>query len=64
MKPVRFNSKKMGAKAPFLKPFMRTHSNRRKILEKSGGKRRPERPDFGKESSSVAENATDLREGQ
>lgn len=38
MKPVRFNSKKMGAKAPFLKPFMRTHSNRRKILEKSGKK--------------------------
>lgn len=50
MKPVRFNSKKMGAKAPFLKPFMRTHSNRRKILEKSGKKGRPERPDFGKES--------------
>lgn len=56
MKPVRFNSKKMGAKAPFLKPFMRTHSNRRKILEKSGKKGRPERPDFGKESLTVAEN--------
>lgn len=61
MKPVRFNSKKMGAKAPFLKPFMRTHSNRRKILEKSGKKGRPERPDFGKESLIVAEN---LEEGQ
>ena len=56
MKPVRFNSKKMGAKAPFLKPFMRTHSNRRKILEKSGKKGRPGRPDFGKESLTVAEN--------
>lgn len=61
MKPVRFNSKKMGAKAPFLKPFMRTHSNRRKILEKSGKKGRPGRPDFGKESLTVAEN---LEEGQ
>lgn len=61
MKPVRFNSKKMGAKAPLLKPFMRTHSNRRKILEKSGKKGRPERPDFGKESLTVAEN---LEEGQ
>ena len=61
MKPVRFNSKKMGAKAPFLKPFMRTHSNRRKILEKSGKKGRPERPVFGKESLTVAEN---LEEGQ
>ncbi|RKI69646.1 hypothetical protein D7V91_04560 [bacterium 1xD42-67] len=64
MKTGRFSPKKMGTKGPFLKPFTRTHSNRRKILEKSGGKRRPERPDFGKESSSVAENATDLREGQ
>lgn len=56
MKPVRFNSKKMGAKAPFLKSFTRTHSNRRKILGKSGKKGRPGRPDFGKESLTVAEN--------
>ena len=56
MKPVRFNSKKMGAKAPFLKPFMRTHSNRRKILEKSGGRRPLAAQDFGKERGSVAEN--------
>jgi hypothetical protein len=54
----------MGAKEPFLKPFTRTHSNRRKILEKSSGKRRPERPDFGKESSPVAENTNDMEEGQ
>lgn len=61
MKHGRFNSKKMGSKEPFLKPFTRTHSNRRKILEKSGKKGRPERPDFGKESLTVAEN---LEEGQ
>lgn len=61
MKPVRFNPKKMGAKVPFWKPFTRTHSNRRKILEKSGKKGRPERPDFGKESVTVAEN---LEEGR
>jgi hypothetical protein len=54
----------MGTKGPFLKPFTHTHSNRRKILEKSGGKRRPERPDFGKESSGVAEKNADLEEGQ
>ena len=64
MKPGRFSSKKMGAKEPFLKPFTRTHSNRRKILEKSSGKRRPERPDFGKDSSPVAENTNDMEEGQ
>ena len=61
MKPDRYSAKKMGTKAPFLKTFSRTHSNRRKILEKSGKKGRPERPDFGKESLTVAEN---LEEGQ
>lgn len=64
MKTGRFSPKKMGTKGPFLKPFTRTHSNRRKILEKSGGKRRPEQPNFGKESSPVAENGADLEEGQ
>ena len=64
MKTGRFSSKKMGTKGPFLKPFTRTHSNRRKILEKSSGRRRPERPDFGKESLPVAENTTDMEEGQ
>ena len=58
MKPGRFSSKKMGAKEPFLKPFTRTHSNRRKILAKPGRKRQPEQPVFGKESSTVAENAS------
>ena len=64
MKNGRFSSKKMGTKGPFLFFFTHTHSNRRKILEKSGGKRRPERPDFGKESSGVAEKNADLEEGQ
>ena len=64
MKTGRFSVKKMGTKGPFLKPFTHTHSNRRKILEKSSGRRRPERPDFGKESLPVAENTTDMEEGQ
>ena len=53
----RFSVKKMGTKGPFLKPFTHTHSNRRKILAKPGRKRQPEQPVFGKESSTVAENA-------
>lgn len=56
MKPDRYSAKKMGTKAPFLKTFSRTHSNRRKILEKSGGRRLLAAQDFGKERRSVAEN--------
>ena len=59
MKTGQFSSKKMGTKALFLKPFTHTHSNRRKILEKSGRKRRPEEQNFGKERRSVAEKTAD-----
>lgn len=57
MKTGRCNPQKMGTKTPFSKSFSRTHSNRRKILEKSRSKRCPDTPDFGKESESLAENA-------